>query len=108
MEPTYPLGFRWGSLEGCLPPFVLTSLRQAIPLFDRKLRGYALPDAVLTGIESRSSSPVRIPRDDSGQSNIRGLFPCGEGAGYAGGILSAGADGIRQAERVLAVLEASL
>ena len=83
---------------------VLSSLREAIPLFDRKLRGYALPDAVLTGIESRSSSPVRILRDESGQSNIRGLFPCGEGAGYAGGILSAGADGIRQAERVLAML----
>ena len=108
VEPTYPLGVRWGSLEGCLPPFVLASLREAIPLFDRKLRGFALPDAVLTGIESRSSSPVRILRDDSGQSNIRGLFPCGEGAGYAGGILSAGADGIRQAERVLAVMNDSL
>ena len=104
VEPTYPMGVRWGALDGCLPDFVLSSLREAIPLFDRKLRGFALPDAVLTGIESRSSSPVRILRDESGQSNIRGLFPCGEGAGYAGGILSAGADGIRQAERVLAML----
>ena len=105
VEPTYPLGVRWGSLDGCLPDFALTSIRQAIPLFDRKLRGYAMPDAVLTGIESRSSSPVRIPRDETGQSSLPGLFPCGEGAGYAGGILSAGADGIRQAENVLAFLE---
>ena len=104
VTPTYPLGVRWGTLEGCLPDFVLSSLREAFPLFDRKLRGYALPDAVLTGIESRSSSPVRIRRDESGQSNLRGLFPCGEGAGYAGGILSAGVDGIRQAENALAVL----
>ena len=102
--PTYPLGVRWGSLDGCLPDFVLASLREAVPLFDRKLRGYAMPDAVLTGIESRSSSPVRIPRDETGQSSLPGLFPCGEGAGYAGGILSAGADGIRQGENVLAFL----
>ena len=104
VTPTYPLGVRWGALEGCLPDFVLASLREAVPLFDRKLRGYALPDAVLTGVETRSSSPVRIVRDESGQSNLRGLFPCGEGAGYAGGILSAAVDGIRQAEAVLEAL----
>lgn len=104
VAPTYPLGVRWGSLDGCLPAFVLEALRQAVPLFDRKLRGYALPDAVLTGVETRSSSPVRIVRDESGQSALRGLFPCGEGAGYAGGILSAGVDGIRQAENALAFL----
>ena len=102
--PTYPLGVRFRSLDGCLPGFVLESLREAVPVFARKLRGYDLPDAVLTGVESRSSSPVRICRDESGQSNIRGLFPCGEGAGYAGGILSAGADGIRQAEKALSRL----
>ena len=104
VSPTYPLGVRFRSLDGCLPGFVLDSLREAVPLFARKLKGFDLPDAVLTGVESRSSSPVRICRDESGQSNIRGLFPCGEGAGYAGGILSAGADGIRQAERALARL----
>jgi len=107
VEPTYPLGVRWGSLNDCLPGFALASLRAAVPLFDRKLRGFALPEAVLTGIESRSSSPVRIPRDESGQSSVRGLFPCGEGAGYAGGILSAGVDGIRQAENLLRVLAGS-
>ena len=87
-----------------MPAFVLASLREAIPLFERKLRGFALPDAVLTGVESRSSSPVRICRDDTGQSDLRGVFPCGEGAGYAGGILSAAVDGIRQAEAVLECL----
>ena len=70
----------------------------------RKIKGFDLPDAVLPGIESRSSSPVRIPRDESGQSPVRGLFPCGEGAGYAGGILSAAADGMRAAEKVCQVL----
>ena len=101
VTPSYPMGVRFGALDGCLPDFVLASLRQALPLFDRKLRGFALPDAVLTGIESRSSSPVRIDRDESGQSSLRGLYPCGEGAGYAGGILSAAVDGIRQAEKVI-------
>ena len=68
---------------------------------DRKLHGFALPDAVLTGVESRSSSPVRIIRDDTCQSFIKGLYPCGEGAGYAGGIMSAAVDGIRVAEHIL-------
>ena len=104
VRPTYPLGVRYRSLEGCLPEFVLSSLREAVPVFARKLHGFDLPDAVLTAPESRSSSPVRVCRDATGQSNIRGLFPCGEGAGYAGGILSAGVDGIRQAENVLSRL----
>ena len=103
--PTYPLGVHWGSVEACLPGFAAEAIRQAVPLFDRKLRGFAFPDAVLTGVESRSSSPVRICRDESGQSNLRGIFPCGEGAGYAGGILSAAADGIRQAENLLSFLK---
>ena len=104
VTPTYPLGVRFTALEECLPGFVCASLRRAVPLFARKLRDFDLPDAVLTGIESRSSSPVRILRDETGQSNLRGLYPCGEGAGYAGGILSAGVDGIRQAEKVLEAL----
>lgn len=68
---------------------------------DKKLPGYLLEDAVLTGIETRSSSPVRIGRDERGESNVSGVYPCGEGAGYAGGILSAAVDGIRQAENIL-------
>jgi len=101
VEPTYPLGLTWGNLDGCLPEWALDSIREAIPLFDRKLRGFALSDGVLTGVESRSSSPVRILRNEQGESALRGLYPCGEGAGYAGGILSAAVDGIRQAENVL-------
>ena len=76
------------------------TIAQALPLLGRKLWGYDHPDAVLTAVESRSSSPVRIPRDGTCQSSLRGLYPCGEGAGYAGGILSAAADGMRCAEHL--------
>ena len=76
------------------------TLRGALPVLDRKLHGFACPDGVLTGVESRSSSPVRILRGEDFQSPIRGLYPCGEGAGYAGGITSAAVDGIRVAEAI--------
>ena len=100
--PTYRPGVTWGSLDGALPGYVLDTLKEALPIFDRKLHGFAHPDAVLTGVETRSSSPLRIPRDDSFQSpGLAGLYPCGEGAGYAGGITSAAVDGIRVAEAVL-------
>ena len=98
--PTYRPGVTWTRMEGCLPGYVTDTLRGAIPLLDRKLRGFAHPEAVLTGVETRSSSPVRIIRDETCQSALRGLFPCGEGAGYAGGIVSAAVDGIRVAEAV--------
>ena len=98
--PTYRPGVAWGELDGVLPDYVTDTLRGAIPLFDRKLRGFARPDGVLTGVETRSSSPLRILRDGSGQSALRGLYPCGEGAGYAGGIVSAAVDGVRMAEAV--------
>ena len=101
VKSTYPRGVRWCALDGCLPGFVSGSLREGIPMLDRRLKGFAMPDAVLTGVESRSSSPVRILRDSRGEANITGLFPCGEGAGYAGGILSAAVDGIRCAEWAL-------
>ena len=100
--PTYRPGVRWGTLDGALPGYVLDTLREALPIFDRKLRGFNDPDAVLTGVETRSSSPVRILRDEAYQSPaLRGLYPCGEGAGYAGGITSAAVDGIRVAEQIL-------
>jgi uncharacterized FAD-dependent dehydrogenase len=93
----------WGSLDGVLPPYVLNTLKEAIPVFDRKLHGFHDPDAVLTGVETRSSSPVRILRTDRFQSPaLCGLYPCGEGAGYAGGITSAAVDGIKVAEAILA------
>ena len=98
--PTYRPGVTWTRMEDCLPGCVTDTLRGAIPLLDRKLRGFADPEAVLTGVETRSSSPVRILRDETCQSALRGLFPCGEGAGYAGGIVSAAVDGIRVAEAV--------
>ena len=104
VKPSYRPGVTWTDLHQCLPPFVTDTLAQALPVLGRKLRGYDDPDAVLTAVESRSSSPVRIPRDETYQSALRGLYPCGEGAGYAGGILSAAADGMRAAEQVCACL----
>ena len=76
------------------------ALEEALPMLGKRVTGYDAPDAVLTAVESRSSSPVRIPRDGTCQSSLRGLYPCGEGAGYAGGILSAAADGMHCAEQL--------
>jgi hypothetical protein len=84
-----------------LPPYALEAIREALPAFDRQIKGFSMKDAVLTGVETRTSSPLRIPRGRDGQSlNVRGLYPAGEGAGYAGGIMSAGVDGIEAAEAV--------
>jgi len=102
VTPTYPRGVAFTDLSQCLPDFVVASLKEATPIFDRRLRGFAAADALLTGVESRSSSPVRVMRDDTLQSNLRGVYPCAEGAGYAGGIMSAAVDGMRCAEAVLA------
>ena len=100
IQPTYCPGVTWTELDRCLPQAVADTLRGALPLMDRKLRGFADPDGVLTGVETRSSSPVRVLRDETFQSVLRGLYPCGEGAGYAGGIVSAAVDGIRVAEAI--------
>ena len=102
VTPTYPRGVAWRDLRDCLPPFVTDALAGALPALDRKLHGFASDDAVMTAVEARSSSPVRIVRDDGFQSNIAGLYPCGEGAGYAGGITSAAVDGLRVAEAIVA------
>ena len=100
--PSYMPGVNPTSLDMCLPQFMADSLRAGISMMDGRLRGFAHPDAVLTGTESRSSSPVRILRDETMQSpTLRGLYPCGEGAGYAGGITSAAVDGIKAAEFIL-------
>ena len=100
VQPSYTPGVRPGDLSSALPEYAITAIREAIPAFDKKIRGFAMHDAVLTGVETRTSSPLRIKRnDDTLQSiNTQGLYPCGEGAGYAGGILSAAVDGIRVAE----------
>lgn len=103
VAPTYPRGVTWGALDGCLPTYVVATLREAIPRMDRRLRGFSSPDAVLTGVETRSSSPLRVTRGDDGQSvSTPGLWPCGEGAGYAGGIMSAATDGLRITEALVA------
>ena len=102
VAPTYPRGVAWGSVEGCLPPYVTETLRAAIPDMARHLRGFDAADAVLTGVESRSSSPVRVTRGADLQSAaVAGLYPCGEGAGYAGGIMSAATDGLRVAQAAI-------
>ncbi|GHU09805.1 hypothetical protein AGMMS50225_11610 [Betaproteobacteria bacterium] len=101
VEPSYKPGVELTDLSTALPPYAIEAIREAIPLFERQIRGFALPDAILTGVETRTSSPLRITRGQNLQSvNVRGLYPAGEGAGYAGGILSAGVDGIRVAEAV--------
>jgi uncharacterized FAD-dependent dehydrogenase len=100
--PSYKPGVRLGDLATALPPYAIAAIREALPAFGKQIRGFDRDDAILTGVETRTSSPVRIARDNETlQSlNVRGLYPAGEGAGYAGGILSAGVDGIRVAEAV--------
>lgn len=107
VQPSYPLGTVFAPLSSCLPDFVCQALRAGIPLLERRLRGFLQPDAVLTAPETRSSSPVRILRhpETLESMGMHGLYPCGEGAGYAGGIVSAAVDGIRCAERILAAAE---
>jgi uncharacterized protein len=99
IEPSYKPGVHLTDLASALPDYAIAAIREALPAFDQQIRGFARPDAVLTGVETRTSSPLRITRGEDYQSlNTRGLYPAGEGAGYAGGILSAGVDGIRVAE----------
>ena len=99
--PSYTPGVHWTDLATCLPDYVIATIREALPAFDKQIKGFAMNDAVLTGVETRTSAPIRITRGDDCQSlNTRGLYPAGEGAGYAGGILSAAVDGIKVAEAV--------
>jgi len=101
VQPSYTPGIHLTDLAACLPGYVVEALREALPAFDKQIRGFAMADALMTGVETRTSSPVRITRDEQFESlNTRGLYPGGEGAGYAGGILSAAVDGIRLAEAV--------
>ncbi|MGQ0711161.1 MAG: NAD(P)/FAD-dependent oxidoreductase [Rhodoferax sp.] len=107
VQPSYRPGVHWCDLSAALPGYAIEALREAIPAFARKIKGFDLPDAVLTGVETRTSSPIKIPRGEDLQcSNVRGLYPAGEGASYAGGILSAGVDGIKVAEALALALSA--
>lgn len=100
VEPSYSKGVRPAEINECLPDFVVETMKEAIPELDRKLKGFALPDAVMTGVETRSSSPVRIVRNEFMEASLKGLYPAGEGAGYAGGIISAAVDGMKAAEAI--------
>jgi uncharacterized FAD-dependent dehydrogenase len=101
VTPSYKPGVTPTDLSSCLPNYAIEAIREALVAFGKQIRGFDMSDAVLTGVETRTSSPIRIKRNDEFQSlNTAGLFPAGEGAGYAGGILSAGVDGIKIAEAV--------
>ena len=105
--PSYKPGVKLGNLSGALPDYAIAAIREAIPVFGKKIKGFDMADAVLTGVETRTSSPLKITRGDDFQSlNVAGMYPAGEGASYAGGILSAGVDGIRVAEAVAKALMA--
>lgn len=103
VRPSYRPGVKPTNLALCLPDFVVEAMRQGLVDMDKRLKGFAMPDAVLTGVETRSSAPVRINRDKSSLKsvNIGNLYPCGEGAGYAGGIVTAAVDGIKCAEKII-------
>ncbi len=107
VQPSYKPGVKLVDLADVLPNYAVTAMREALPEFGRKIKGYDMPDAVMTGVETRTSSPLRIPRGEDHQSvNTQGLYPAGEGASYAGGILSAGVDGIKVAESLARALMA--
>ena len=103
IKPTIKPGVKYCRIDDIFPRFVTESLKEALPEFDKKLKGFADPNALLTAPETRSSSPVRIMRDSQSLQSVsvKGLYPCGEGAGYAGGIMSAAADGIKCAEALV-------
>jgi uncharacterized protein len=101
VTPSYKPGVTMTDLASCVPDYAIEAIREALPAFDKQIKGFAMADAVLTGVETRTSSPIRIKRNAQYESmNTRGLYPAGEGAGYAGGILSAAVDGIEVAEAV--------
>lgn len=101
VQPSYSRGVVWGDLGKVLPDYVMETFRLGILEMDKKLHGFAMPEAVLTGVETRSSSPIKILRDEQFESPVKGIFPCGEGAGYAGGIVSAAVDGLKTALSII-------
>ncbi|MCR3922014.1 MAG: hypothetical protein NUK65_05785 [Firmicutes bacterium] len=101
VRPSYKPGVTFAPLRQCLPDYVVTTLKEAIVSFDARIKGFAMSEGILTGVETRSSSPVRITRDEQFLSNIYGIYPMGEGAGYAGGIMSSAVDGVKVAEKVM-------
>ena len=99
--PTYPIGYTGADLNNILPDFVADTLQEALPYFDTRIKGFS-QNSVITGVETRTSAPVRITRNEDMESiSVKGLYPIGEGAGYAGGIMSAAVDGIKAAEKII-------
>ena len=98
-------GAAFANLRGIFSEEINATFLEGMTFFDRKMKGYAREDAILSGVESRTSSPVRIPRDEGFESNVKGLYPCGEGAGYAGGITSAAMDGLKVAQAIMATAD---
>lgn len=102
VTPGYKPGYKFADMRECLPDFVIESIKEGIINFDKKIKGYGMDDAVLTGVETRTSAPIRMPRTENFESeSIEGVYPCGEGAGFAGGIISAAVDGIKVAEKII-------
>jgi uncharacterized FAD-dependent dehydrogenase len=102
VNPSYRPGFKFVKMTDIFPSYITDTMKEALIDFNRKIKGFSMHDAILTGVETRSSSPIRILRNENHQSNINGLYPMGEGAGYAGGIMSSAVDGIKTAEKVIA------
>ncbi|MFR3071832.1 MAG: NAD(P)/FAD-dependent oxidoreductase, partial [Paeniclostridium sp.] len=103
VNPSYKPGYKFVDLTQCLPEFVCETMKEGLILLDNKLKGFAMEDAILTGVETRSSAPIRIVRDEETleSANVKGLYPSGEGAGYAGGIVTLAIDGIKCAEKII-------
>jgi len=101
VKPSYRPGYKFVKMTDIFPSYITDTMKEALNDFNRKIKGFSMPDAILTGVETRSSSPIRILRDEDHQSNIKGLYPMGEGAGYAGGIMSSAVDGIKTAEKII-------
>lgn len=104
VKPVFKGEYKFSNLQEIFPKFMVESLKEAFGDFDKKIKGFARKDAIIAAIETRTSSPVRILRNTDGQSNIKGIYPAGEGAGYAGGIMSAAMDGIKTAEKIMYLL----
>ena len=104
VKPTYRPGVALTNLQEILPDFVTETLKEGIEYFDKKIKGFANPDSILTGVETRSSSPITIKRNEQKMASIIGMYPCGAGAGYAGGIMSAAIDGIKVANAILGTI----
>lgn len=102
VKPSYRPGFKFAELKDLFPDYVTQTMKEALRDFNRKIEGFSMDDAILTGAETRSSSPIRMNRNENHESNILGLYPMGEGAGYAGGIMSSAVDGMKTAEKVIA------